>query len=144
VSPASSVRIHVDPDPDGGKALAIREMLRDYNARFIGRPDWLPLVITALDGDDGLVGGLAGEYGLGWLHVTMLAVAPERRRTGIGARLLDQAEQWARRQGALGVYLETIAFQSLAFYERLGYRRFGEQLDHPPGYTRYHLEKRFD
>jgi len=143
MSPASTVRVTVDPDLDGERALAIREMLRDYNARFIGRPDWLPLVITALDGDEQLVGGLAGEYGLGWLHITMLAVAPERRRTGIGARLLDQAEHWARRHGALGVYLDTIEFQSLAFYERLGYRRFGEQRDNPPGYTRYHLENRF-
>ncbi|MCE2943861.1 MAG: GNAT family N-acetyltransferase [Lysobacteraceae bacterium] len=141
---ASSVRIAVDPDLDGEKALGIREMLRDYNARFIGRPDWLPLVITALDGDDEMVGGLAGQYGLGWLHVDMLAVSPERRRTGIGMQLLDQAEHWARQRGALGVHLETIEFQALEFYTKLGYRRFGEQADNPPGYTRYYLEKRFD
>lgn len=141
---ASSVRIAVDPDLDGERALAIREMLRDYNARFIGRPDWLPMVITALDADDDLVGGLAGQYGLGWLHVDMLAVAPERRRTGIGMQLLDQAEHWARQRGALGVHLETIEFQALGFYERFGYRTFGQQADNPPGYTRYYLEKRFD
>ena len=142
--PASTVHIRVDPDLDGDRALAIREMLRDYNARFIGRPDWLPVVITALDCDDELVGGLVGEYGLAWLHVTMLAVAPERRRTGIGAQLIEQAEQWARQRGALGVYLDTIAFQALEFYTRFGYRRFGEQADNPPGFVRYYLEKRFD
>ena len=144
MSPASTVRVTVDPDVDGGRSLAIREMLRDYNARFIGRPDWLPLVISALDSDDELVGGLVGQYGLGWLHVDMLAVSPERRRTGIGAQLLEQAEHWARQRGALGVYLDTIEFQALGFYERLGYRKFGEQADNPPGYVRYYLEKRFD
>jgi GNAT superfamily N-acetyltransferase len=142
--PASTVRITVDPDLDGERAIAIREMLRDYNARFIGRPSWVPVVLTALDCDDELVGGLVGEYGLGWLHVTMLAVAPERRRTGIGAQLLELAEQWARSRGALGVNLDTIEFQALGFYERLGYRTFGEQADNPPGYTRYYLEKRLD
>ena len=142
--PASTVRITVDPDLDGERAIAIREMLRDYNARFIGRPSWVPVVLTALDSDDELVGGLVGEYGLGWLHVTMLAVAPERRRTGIGAQLLEMAEQWARSRGALGVNLDTIEFQALAFYERLGYRKFGEQADNPPGYVRYYLEKRLD
>jgi GNAT superfamily N-acetyltransferase len=142
--PASTVRITIDPDLDGERAVAIREMLRDYNARFIGRPSWVPVVLTALDCDDELVGGLVGEYGLGWLHVTMLAVAPERRRTGIGAQLLELAEQWARSRGALGVNLDTIEFQALAFYERLGYRKFGEQADNPPGYTRYYLEKRLD
>ena len=142
--PASTVRITVDPDLDGEKAIAIREMLRDYNARFIGRPAWVPVVLNALDCDDEMVGGLVGEYGLGWLHVTMLAVSPERRRTGIGAQLLEMAEQWARARGALGVNLETIEFQALAFYERAGYRKFGEQADNPPGYVRYYLEKRFD
>ncbi|GIX40233.1 MAG: hypothetical protein KatS3mg128_1282 [Silanimonas sp.] len=142
--PASTVRITVDPDMDGEKAMAIREMLRDYNARFIGRPAWVPLVLTALDCEEELVGGLVGEYGLGWLHITMLAVAPERRRTGIGAQLIEQAEHWARARGALGVNLETIEFQALGFYERLGYRKFGEQMDNPPGYVRYYLEKRLD
>jgi len=140
--PASTVRISVDPDLDGERAIAIREMLRDYNARFIGRPSWVPVVLTALDFDDELVGGLVGEYGLGWLHVTMLAVAPERRRTGIGAQLLEQAEAWARGRGALGVHLDTIEFQALEFYTRLGYRQFGEQADNPPGFIRYYLEKR--
>jgi hypothetical protein len=55
--PASTVRITVDPDMDGEKAMAIREMLRDYNARFIGRPAWVPLVLTALDCEEELVGG---------------------------------------------------------------------------------------
>ena len=142
--PASTIRVTVDPDLDGEKAIAIREMLRDYNARFIGRPSWVPVVLTALDCDDDMVGGLVGEYGLGWLRVDMLAVSPERRRTGIGAQLLDMAEQWARSRGALGVHLDTIEFQALEFYTRLGYRQFGEQADNPPGYVRYYLEKRFD
>jgi ribosomal protein S18 acetylase RimI-like enzyme len=42
------------------------------------------------------------------------------------------------------VNLETIEFQALGFYERLGYRKFGEQVDNPPGYVRYYLEKRLD
>ncbi len=142
--PASTVRITIDPDLNGERAIAIREMLRDYNARFIGRPAWLPLVLTALDGDDELAGGLVGEYGLGWLHINLLAVSPDRRRTGIGAQLLEQAEAWARSRGALGVNLDTIEFQALAFYQRLGYRMFGEQADNPPGFTRFYLEKRFD
>ena len=144
MSPASTVRIHDDPDLDGERALAIRQMLLDYNARFIGRPTFTPLVLTALDCSDEMVGGLVGEYGMGWLHVTMLAVSPERRRTGIGAQLLADAEHWARTRGALGITLETIEFQALEFYTRLGFRAFGEHVDNPPGYTRYHLEKRFD
>jgi hypothetical protein len=40
-------------------------------------------------------------------------------------------------------YLFTYSFQARPFYERAGYRVFGELPDHPPGQTKYYLAKRF-
>jgi hypothetical protein len=42
------------------------------------------------------------------------------------------------------VYLDTYSFQARPFYERAGYRLFGELPDHPPGGAKYYLAKRFD
>ncbi|MEQ9329725.1 MAG: hypothetical protein RIG56_00050, partial [Thalassobaculum sp.] len=42
-----------------------------------------PLAITASLGDRP-AGGLIGSTNLGWLHVNLLAVAPEARRAGVG------------------------------------------------------------
>jgi GNAT superfamily N-acetyltransferase len=46
------------------------------------------------------------------------------RGHGIGTRLVEAAERWARGQGATEVRVETWEFVEgpLAFYERMGYR----------------------
>jgi GNAT superfamily N-acetyltransferase len=51
-----------------------------------------------------------------------LAVHPERRSEGIGGRLLDRAEEWARGRGATHLELDTgIAREDAQrFYERRG------------------------
>jgi GNAT superfamily N-acetyltransferase len=51
-----------------------------------------------------------------------LAVHPERRSAGIGGRLLDEAEAWARARGATHLELDTGIAREEAqrFYERRG------------------------
>jgi GNAT superfamily N-acetyltransferase len=141
LNPGAACTLH-DDDPDGRFALAIRELLRDHNAAHIGRPQWEPLLLRLEDAHGDLLAGLTGDFGLGWLHVDFLVVAPGHRGRGLGARLLQEAEARTRARGGLGVHLETLSFQALPFYLRQGYRVFGEQADNPPGHTRYYLEKR--
>jgi hypothetical protein len=45
------------------------------------------------------------------------------------------------RRGCVGVWLDTFSFQARGFYEKLGYRVFGEVADYPPGHTRHFLKK---
>ncbi len=56
-------------------------------------------------------------------HIFLLYVAPEHRRRGIGAALMDQAEQWATARGDRKIGLQV--FQSnqaaITLYQRLGY-----------------------
>jgi len=57
-------------------------------------------------------------------HVEMLVVGEPHRRRGLGRRLMQEAADWARRQGAaelvLTVWSGNVAAE--AFYQRLGYR----------------------
>jgi ribosomal-protein-alanine N-acetyltransferase len=77
-------------------------------------------------------GRLAGfgimSYGLEWAHLELFAVQPERRRLGIGRRLLAWLEEPARVGGLSAIWLEVRAGNrpAQAFYERMGYRRLGE------------------
>ena len=62
-----------------------------------------------------------------WLtagYVFDLAVAPTARRRGLGARLLDAAERWARDQDAALLYAHVVAENepSRGVFERAGYR----------------------
>jgi len=60
-------------------------------------------------------------------------VAASWRRTGIGARLVDAVEVWARERGAREMRLETWEFPAgpLAFYTARGYRTLRRTLARP-------------
>jgi ribosomal protein S18 acetylase RimI-like enzyme len=70
-----------------------------------------------------------------------LWVSEEVRGQGYGQALLEAAEEAARKRGCKNVNLDTMSFQAPAFYQKLGYRIFGQLDDFPTGYTRYYLTK---
>jgi ribosomal protein S18 acetylase RimI-like enzyme len=59
----------------------------------------------------------------GWVYY--LAVAPERRRAGLGRRMMDAAEAWLRARGAPKIQLMVREDNkdALGFYEALGLER---------------------
>jgi ribosomal protein S18 acetylase RimI-like enzyme len=58
-------------------------------------------------------------------HIVTIDVVEPSRRHGVGSKLMDAAEQWARAQGLVLIYLETAADNLAAqrFYAARGYRR---------------------
>ena len=98
----------------------------DGAARDLGRPfDPEVLHLRASDANGTLVGGLVGAAVQGWMFIKYLAVAPEARNLGIGARLLAAAEDTAREKSLSGVYLDTFEFQAPRFYLQQGYLEIG-------------------
>ena len=69
-------------------------------------------------------------------------VREDLRGQGYGEKLLLRAEEEARSRGVKNVFLDTFSFQAPDFYQKLGYRVFGELVDFPPGHTRHYLTKR--
>jgi ribosomal protein S18 acetylase RimI-like enzyme len=67
----------------------------------------------------------------------------ERRysRQGYGKRLLLATEQEGFKRGCRYSQLDTFSFQALGFYEKLGYRVFGE-LDDVAGKHRWYFLKK--
>ncbi|MDX1658550.1 MAG: GNAT family N-acetyltransferase [Nitriliruptorales bacterium] len=70
----------------------------------------------------------------GWLRVKVwvLLVRADRRRQGVGARLMEEVEAWARRRGAALVYLNTYIDNptSVPFFEQtMGYERRAVRFD---------------
>jgi ribosomal protein S18 acetylase RimI-like enzyme len=115
--------------------------LRRFNRQHAQPPGFQPLTVSARDDDGTVVGGLVGETGWQWLHVDLLWVADDFRGRGVGRALLRAAEDAARERKCQFVYLDTLEFQALGFYEREGYSTFGVQEDYPPGSRRYYLRK---
>jgi GNAT superfamily N-acetyltransferase len=68
-------------------------------------------------------------------------VAEDQRGKGHGSALLNAVEDYAAAQGHLLAYVETTSFQARPFYERLGYRVFGELVGIDEDCTLFFLRK---
>lgn len=79
-------------------------------------------ILLALDGEAVVGSVMVGHDGhRGWVYY--LAVAPEHRRGGIGARLMRAAEEWLAARGIrkLELMVRNGNAEVVGFYGRLGY-----------------------
>ncbi|MGZ3699674.1 MAG: GNAT family N-acetyltransferase, partial [Bdellovibrionota bacterium] len=124
------------------EAKAILNGIIKFNARFGGNEDWRELTISFKDSKGKVIGGLNGHSDWGWLFIKLLWVSEKQRGSGLGTKLMAAAEAEAKRRGCKNLWLDTFAFQAPKFYEKLGYRKFGELADYPKGYKRFFYTKR--
>ena len=97
-------------DPQRDARLAIE----GATSTILGLRDGESLIASVMVGFDGH---------RGWVYY--LAVAPERRREGLGRLLMAAAEAWLRDRGApkLQLMVRTSNEEALGFYEALGLER---------------------
>ena len=134
-------RIVFERDPGFDIRAAILEPLSAYNTAAAGPGNWGIIALTVRDEQDAIVGGLWGYTGYGFLFVELLAAGPARNQ-GIGTRLMAEAEAECRRQGLVGIWLDTWTFQAPGFYAKLGYSECGRIPDYPAGHDRIFFHKR--
>lgn len=138
----SEWRVALEEYPDPDLRARILEPLSAHNVAAAGPAEW-GIVAVSVRGPDGAVaGGLWGRCGYGFLFVELLALGPARG-TGLGRRVMQLAEEEARRRGLLGIWLDTWTFQAPDFYAKLGFVEFGRIGEYPPGHDRVFLVKRF-
>jgi GNAT superfamily N-acetyltransferase len=86
-----------------------------------GQPfGWGQFAFEALDNGE-RVGVVMGYWLYDWLYVEYLAVTEASRGEGVGSRLLERAEAYARELSLEGVALDTFGYQAPAYYETRGY-----------------------
>ncbi len=92
-----------------------------YRQRDLPENRIKPLFILAHDAAGEQVGGLMGETQFAWLKISVMAVAEQVRRRGIGRRLVALAEEEAKSRGCQYAYVDTLDYQAPDFYRALGY-----------------------
>ncbi|ALK96215.1 hypothetical protein AB595_14490 [Massilia sp. WF1] len=127
-----------------GDMGAVIKGLTEYNESKANgdTPNYLVLIVR--DKEQQVVGGLVGATYLGWLQVQALWMAEALRGRGYGTVLMRRAEEEALRRQCPRVFLETLSFQALPFYEKLGYTVASRIADFPPGGARYALIRFLD
>ena len=128
--------------PDDSAWEVVGGGISAFNLSHAGSDAPTPLCIVLRDETGATLGGLIGDTYYGWLSVSLMYLREDLRGQGYGEKLLLRAEEEARSRGARDVFLDTFSFQAPGFYQKLGYRIFGELVDFPPGHTRYYMTKR--
>ena len=131
-------------DPDEADEAVVVDGLRAFNKASGGPTGYQPIAVLLKDDSGAVVGGLTGRALYDWLYIELLHIPQTLRGQGMGSRLMQRADDFARQRGLAGVWVDTFEFQARGFYEKLGYIVFGTLEDHPRGGRRYFLQKRFD
>lgn len=128
---------------NGRLISAIDDGLTAFNNAAYPDPNAAPIVLSIESSDGKLIAGLTGRNAYGWMRIDVVWVDESRRGLGLGAKLVQRAEQVAKERGCHGIHLDTHGFQAPGFYEKLGYEAFGilERYpeEHPHTYYRKSL-----
>lgn len=108
------------------------EMVFEPDTRF---------AVFARNENDEVVGGIRAKAFWNYCIIELLWLSEETRGRGVGTKLMAQAESYVKSKGFEYIRAEALDFQAKGFYEKLGYKVFGELSDHPKGHTTYCLAK---
>jgi GNAT superfamily N-acetyltransferase len=125
-----------------GMFRAIFDGLDGASRDAIGPADPHLLVIPIRGANRAVIGGLWSVSLFRWLRLDMLFVPESMRGQGLGSALMALAETQARARDCLGIQVDTLSFQAVPFYEKMGFSEFGALDDCPPGHRRLFLQKR--
>jgi GNAT superfamily N-acetyltransferase len=120
---------------------ALGRGLNEHALPTTGTPGFQPLAAFARNESGSLVGGVYAQLNWTWLHISLFWISTERRRQGLGSKLLGAIEAAALERGCAHSHLDTFSYQARPFYERHGYRVFAILEDYPPGHQRIFLRK---
>ena len=134
--------ITISDIPDAADKDAVFDALVSFNDSKVGVLPFQPLGVFIRDEAGKVIGGLMAGSWAEWLFIERLIVPEELRGQGLGRELMRCAEARARERGCAGIRLDTFTFQARGFYEKLGFRVFGQLENYPGKETRFFMSKR--
>ncbi len=93
------------------------------------------------DENDKIVGGCNGWLYYGCMYLEQLWIDEMYRGQNFGTKLVQAAEDLAKSKGCSFFTMETMDWEALDFYKKLGYRVEGEVRGYDKGTIMYQLRK---
>ena len=139
------MQIEVTTTPSKEDLKTISEGIQSYNQEHLPddvvfEPD-TKFAVFAKDKNGKVQGGIRATAFWNYCIIELLWLAPTTRGLGVGSKLMTAAESYAAEQGFKYIRTETLSFQARPFYEKLGFKVYGELPDCPKGHTTYCLIK---
>ncbi|QLE84199.1 MULTISPECIES: GNAT family N-acetyltransferase [Shewanella] len=117
--------------------------VRQFNVEHMGDEKSQPLMVVARDEHGVLIGGVAGCTIYRNYLIEVVWVAENQRGSGLGKRLMMQAEAEAKSRGCVVAQLDTLGFQAQPFYQKLGFEVVGEVPELVASPARYFMLKHY-
>jgi GNAT superfamily N-acetyltransferase len=137
-----SPQIVLTDTPDASELAVIRRGLDAFNLAASGIDDQRPIALLVKDpATQEVLGGLYGRTSRGVLFIDVFFLPESMRGHGLGSELLQKAEEEGRQRGCRIGLLHTNTFQAPAFYEKHGWREYGNFPSDPPGTSRLFFTK---
>ncbi len=138
------MEITITKTPDAKDVEFLWSKLREHGLGMLANTEMEEKFLFAIIAREGgeIIGGMLGEMYYRGLHISLLWVSENLRKTGLGTTMIGKAEDLARESSCTLIYLDTFSFQAPKFYEKLGFEVFGKIENFPENYTRYFLLKR--
>ena len=104
----------------------VRAALGAFNRAAVDKPERQHFNVVLRDDHGCVQGGLIASVNFDVMLIEDLFVEEVFRRGGHGAKLVALAETEGRSRGARRACVSTFSWQARPFYEKLGFRVFGE------------------
>jgi len=128
-------------DDSAETAKAIRDGLTAFNRNAVNTQDPIAVNVAVHDEAGKLCGGVVARGSHDKLYADIVGLDESLRGGGHCRAMMDKVENKARELGAKIAWLYTLSWQARPFYEKLGYRLFGEMPFHDGAYRRYFMRK---
>ena len=133
--------LRIETTPASADIQFLNDRIYEFNASTTGIDNGAFLTILVRDDPGTIVAGLHGWTWGDCCEIKTLWVQADRRRQGLGSRLLAAAETEARRRGARQIVLSSHTFQAPAFYHRHGYETLIVIEGYPSPHGQHYLRK---
>jgi GNAT superfamily N-acetyltransferase len=128
-------------EPSSADLEFLEDQLYAFNAAATGIDDGRSLGVFLRDESENIVAAAAGHTWGETCELRQVWVAASLRGTGLGRRLMFEAEAEALRRGCRQLVLTTHSFQAPEFYRKLGFDVVSELPDYPRGHSQKVLRK---
>ncbi|KHN90662.1 GNAT family N-acetyltransferase [Pectobacterium actinidiae] len=134
------MNLNITNTPDSDEEEFVIASLWKHNEQYEA-VDISPLFLNFKDDENNIIAGLISRTWWGALEVQYLWVSEKYRKSGLGRQLMQVAEKEALKRGCHLAYVDTFGFQAKGFYEKLGYKEYGNLPGYAHKHTRHYLAK---
>ena len=132
----------IEADNSAESAQTIQQGLELFNRRAVGfEIEATPLNYVVRDAPGNICGGIIARTYTDTLYFDTVWISEALRGKGVGHEMMTKAEAEARKRGARHAWLATLSWQARPFYEKLGYRVFGQMPVMDGKHVRYFMQK---